>query len=69
LGQNSSWPHPGGRLDISESTCANGSSQAEPGESPILHAAIALAPKIRASGEEIEQARRIPTSIVQAMTT
>jgi indole-3-acetate monooxygenase len=41
--------------------------QAEPHESPILHAAIALAPRILASAEEIEQARRIPTSIVAAM--
>ena len=41
--------------------------QAEPDESPILHAAIALAPKIKASSEEIEQGRRIPTSIVKAL--
>ena len=34
--------------------------QAGPANSPILHAAIALAAKIRASGDEIEQARRIP---------
>ena len=40
---------------------------AEPNESPILHAAIALAPKIAASGEEIEQGRRIPASIVKAL--
>ena len=40
---------------------------AEPDKSPILHAAIALAPKIAASGEEIEQGRRIPTSIVKAL--
>jgi alkylation response protein AidB-like acyl-CoA dehydrogenase len=40
---------------------------AEPDESPILHAAIALAPRIAASGEEIEQGRRIPTSIVKAL--
>ena len=37
--------------------------QAEPDDSPILHAAIALAPKIKASSEEIEQGRRIPTPI------
>ena len=40
---------------------------AELNDSPILHAAIALVPKIRASGEEIEQARRLPTPIVAAM--
>ena len=39
--------------------------QRNPTESPILHAAIALAPKIAASGEEIEQGRRIPASIVE----
>jgi indole-3-acetate monooxygenase len=41
--------------------------QANPNESPILHAAIALAPKIAASGEEIERERRIPASIVEAL--
>ena len=41
--------------------------QAEPNESPILHAAIALAPAIRALGDEIEQGRRIPASVVHAM--
>jgi indole-3-acetate monooxygenase len=41
--------------------------QAERNESAILHAAIAMAPQIRASVEEIEQARRLPTSIVNAM--
>jgi indole-3-acetate monooxygenase len=35
--------------------------------SPILHAAIALGPMIRASGDEIEQARRIPVPIVEAL--
>jgi alkylation response protein AidB-like acyl-CoA dehydrogenase len=40
---------------------------AEPNESPILNAAIALAPKIAASGEEIEQGRRIPASIVKGL--
>src|SRR3954451_3639340 len=42
-------------------------AQADPSESPILHAAIALAPEITASGEEIEQGRRIPGSIVKAL--
>ena len=38
--------------------------QAEPDDTlPILHAAIALAPKIKASSEEIEQGRRISTPI------
>ena len=41
--------------------------QAEPTDSPILHAAIALAPKIRAAGEEIERVRRIPMSIVEVL--
>ena len=41
--------------------------QAELHESPILHAAIALAPAIRALGDEIEQGRRIPASVVHAM--
>ena len=41
--------------------------QAEPDDSPILHAAIALAPKIKASSEEIEQGRRISTPIVEAL--
>jgi hypothetical protein len=41
--------------------------QAEPRESPILHAAIALARKIHALGDEIEQARRVPAPIVDAM--
>src|SRR6266511_1645493 len=41
--------------------------QAEPADSPILHAAIALAPRVHASGEEIEQARRIPKSVVEAL--
>ena len=46
-------------------TCAAG--HAEPTDSPILHAAIALAPKILASAEAIEQARRIPMPIVEAL--
>ena len=41
--------------------------QAEAGDSPILHSAIALAPSIRAASEEIEQARRLPPSIVDAL--
>jgi alkylation response protein AidB-like acyl-CoA dehydrogenase len=40
---------------------------AGPADSPVLHAAIALAAKIRASGDEIEQARRIPAPIVDAL--
>jgi indole-3-acetate monooxygenase len=36
-------------------------------ESPILHAAISLAPQIAAAGDEIERARRIPPSIAKAM--
>ncbi len=41
--------------------------QAEPTDSPILHAAIAMAPQIRASADEIERARRLPASIVEAL--
>ena len=46
-------------------TCAAG--HAEPADSPTLHAAIALAPRIRASAETIEQLRRIPMPIVEAL--
>ena len=41
--------------------------QAEPNDSPILHAAIAMAPQIRAAGDEIERERRLPASIVGAL--
>jgi indole-3-acetate monooxygenase len=41
--------------------------RADLNESPILRAAIALAPEIAASDEEIERGRRIPTSIVKAL--
>jgi alkylation response protein AidB-like acyl-CoA dehydrogenase len=41
--------------------------QAEPNESPILHATIALAPKLRAAIDEIEQARRLPKAIVDGL--
>jgi alkylation response protein AidB-like acyl-CoA dehydrogenase len=41
--------------------------EAGPADSPILHAAIALAPQIRAAGDEIERARRIPPPIAEAM--
>jgi indole-3-acetate monooxygenase len=41
--------------------------QALPQESPILHAAIGLAPKIREASEEIERERRIPPHIAHAM--
>ena len=41
--------------------------QAEPTNSPILHAAIAMAPQIRAAADEIERARRLPASIVEAL--
>ena len=42
---------------------------AGPKDSPILHAAIALAPQIKAASNEIEQARRLPFHIVDAMKT
>jgi indole-3-acetate monooxygenase len=48
-------------------TCVAG--EAGPGDSPVLHAAIALAPQIRAAGNEIEQGRRIPQPIAAAMKT
>ena len=41
--------------------------RAAPDDSPILHAAIGLAAQIREAGDAIEQARRIPKSIVDAM--
>jgi len=43
--------------------------EAGPGDSPILHAAIALGPRLRAAGDEIEQARRIPRAIADEMKT
>jgi alkylation response protein AidB-like acyl-CoA dehydrogenase len=46
---------------------ASAAGQAELHESSILHAAIALAPAIRAMGDEIEQGRRLPASLVRAM--
>ena len=36
-------------------------------DSPVLHAAIALAEQIRAASDEIERGQRIPPSIAQAM--
>src|SRR5215469_2851248 len=36
-------------------------------DSPVLHAAIELAPTIRAAGDEAERIRRIPPAIAQAM--
>jgi indole-3-acetate monooxygenase len=36
-------------------------------DSPVLHAAIELGPKIRAAGDEMEQMRRIPPHLAQAM--
>jgi alkylation response protein AidB-like acyl-CoA dehydrogenase len=40
---------------------------AEANDHPIPHAAIELAPQIHARSEEIEQARRLPKSIVEAL--
>jgi alkylation response protein AidB-like acyl-CoA dehydrogenase len=45
----------------------NPASHAEADDHPILHAAIALSPQIRALADEIEQARRLPKSIVDAL--
>jgi alkylation response protein AidB-like acyl-CoA dehydrogenase len=36
---------------------------------PVLHATIAIAPQIRAAAEEIEQGRRLPKPIVDALKT
>jgi alkylation response protein AidB-like acyl-CoA dehydrogenase len=41
--------------------------QASADDHPILHAAIALVPQIRASADAIEQARRLPKPIVDAL--
>jgi alkylation response protein AidB-like acyl-CoA dehydrogenase len=43
------------------------SGHAVPTDSPILHAAIAMAPQIHAARDEIEQGRRLPRSIVKAL--
>ena len=42
---------------------------ARPNDSPILHAAIAMAPQIRAMSDEIERGRRLPLAIFEAMKT
>jgi alkylation response protein AidB-like acyl-CoA dehydrogenase len=41
--------------------------RADANDHPILHAAIALSPQIRASTGEIERARRLPKSIVDTL--
>jgi len=41
--------------------------QAFPDDSPVLHAAIALGPNIRAAGDEMEKMRRIPPQLALAM--
>ncbi|MBV8401786.1 MAG: acyl-CoA dehydrogenase family protein [Acetobacteraceae bacterium] len=41
--------------------------QAEPNDSPILCAAIALAPKIKMAADEIERERQLPRSIVDGL--
>ena len=41
--------------------------RAEPTDSPILHAAIAMGGMIGAAGDEIEQGRRLPETIVKSM--
>ena len=46
-------------------TCAAGHAEAD--DLPILHAAIALTPKIRSRGDDIERARRIPAPLVAAI--
>ncbi|MET1028916.1 MAG: acyl-CoA dehydrogenase family protein [Dongiaceae bacterium] len=41
--------------------------QAAPTDHPLLHAAIAMLPEIRAAGDEIEKGRRLPQSIVDGL--
>jgi indole-3-acetate monooxygenase len=41
--------------------------QAFSDDPPLLHAAIGLGPKIRAAGDEMEQMRRVPPHLAQAM--
>jgi indole-3-acetate monooxygenase len=41
--------------------------RAFPDDPPLLHAVVALAPTIRAAGNEMEQTRRIPPHLAQAM--
>jgi indole-3-acetate monooxygenase len=41
--------------------------EASANDHPILHAAIAIVPQIRAAADEIEQGRRLPMSIVDAL--
>jgi indole-3-acetate monooxygenase len=41
--------------------------KALPDDPPVLHAAIELGPKIRAAGDEMEQMRRVPPHLAQAM--
>jgi alkylation response protein AidB-like acyl-CoA dehydrogenase len=50
---------------ITKMTHAAGQATAE--DSPLLHAAIGLAERIRAAGEEIERARCLPPAIAAAM--
>jgi alkylation response protein AidB-like acyl-CoA dehydrogenase len=41
--------------------------KAFPDDPPLLHAVSEIGPKIRAAGDEMEQMRRIPPHLVQAM--
>jgi indole-3-acetate monooxygenase len=41
--------------------------QAEPTDSGVLHAAIAMAAEIQTAGDEIERERRLPQSVVKAL--
>ncbi len=45
----------------------NPAGEASASYHPILHAAIAIALDIRASADEIEQARKLPKSIVDGL--
>src|SRR3974390_882998 len=45
----------------------NAAGEGSKDDSPLLHAAIALAPLIRAEREEIERGRRLPPRLAHAM--
>ena len=50
--------------DFTHDLCAG---PAEPNESQILCAAVALAPRIRAAADELERRRQLPRSIVDGL--
>lgn len=52
-------------VPVIKTTPAAGEARAD--DPPIVHAAVALAEQIRAAGDEIEQARRLPPAIAAAI--